>query len=165
MNSLAGQGLFIGVGVLFALLGAGVMITAWRTRQRLQASAGWPTTEGEVVETQIRREESATGEDDDTMVRFYPEIRYTYRVLGQTYTGTRLSFGGPAGYLNRAEAAAVLNRYPVGGRVMVYYNPANPQEAVLERRAEGVGCNFVVGAAFFLLGLVLLLVGLLALRS
>lgn len=57
---------------------------------------------------------------------------------------------------NPNHARQILNRYPLGKQVDVYYNPSKPQDSVLERR---LGCavyvGLLVGPAVLVLGLLL----------
>jgi hypothetical protein len=44
----------------------------------------------------------------------------------------------------------VIAAFPAGNPVLVYYDPANPQNAVLERRAHGNNILLVVGGILVL---------------
>jgi hypothetical protein len=59
------------------------------------------------------------------------DLEYTYEVGGTTYTGHgRQHTEGRTSDLRAAEALAA--RYPVGGEVVVHYDPDDPAKAVLE---------------------------------
>ena len=141
--------------VAFVLLfvggfGAAGLFILWgyfRARRQAQASLGWPAVEGEILEAYVRREEE-TDADGEWRVTYFPEVRYAYRVLGQEYVGNQITFGGTLGGSSPARARAVVARYPEGERVTVYYNPDNPQEAVLERKVAAPWLLLVVGGAF-----------------
>ncbi|MGE3329181.1 MAG: DUF3592 domain-containing protein [Acidimicrobiia bacterium] len=63
-----------------------------------------------------------------------PNVVYAYSVDGHVYQGTRVKLAGQvraAGSGNGAVATA--ERYPAGAAVTVYYDPANPWDATLER--------------------------------
>jgi len=60
----------------------------------------------------------------------YPLVVYEYKVNGRRFTGHRISVGEIAGDF---AAESTVNRYPQGAEVEVYYNPADPKQAVLER--------------------------------
>jgi len=76
-------------------------------------------------------------------------------VAGQEYKGDKITFGFTQGYGNYAKAQAALARYPLGAQVTVYYNPANPTDAVLERKAGGSTISLVLGIIFILVSLCL----------
>jgi hypothetical protein len=62
----------------------------------------------------------------------YPVVQYSYQVGGQTYQGMKLAPGPDVGGTG---AGKVVARYPAGAQVMVFYNPQNPSDAVLETKA------------------------------
>lgn len=71
-----------------------------------------------------------------------PHIVYEYTAGGRTHRSHQLR-GVPLG---ASELPHFLSRYPAGATAQVYYNPADPQEAVLEREplslsAERLGCS------------------------
>ncbi len=84
-------------------------------------------------------------------------------MAGQDYTGRDLTFGFTQGYGNTSKAQSMLEKYPVGAQVNVYYNPADPGQAVLERQAGGFGAGLALGIIFLVIGLVLGCVGIVAL--
>jgi hypothetical protein len=72
--------------------------------------------------------------DESIRTRNFAEVSYSFAVGTDTYRGNRIGLmGEPEG----AEVAATLQRYPKGKTVTVCYNPANPNECVLERDAQG----------------------------
>ena len=62
----------------------------------------------------------------------YPVVRYSYQVGGQTLQGSRIAPGMEVG---GSGAGKVISRYPLGAQVMVFYNPQNPSDTVLEKKA------------------------------
>jgi hypothetical protein len=108
------------------LLGLGLLglVQAIREWQRARSRLRWPTTTGKVV--------ASTAE-----ARWNPELvdywlEYAYTVGNQTYTSKTIGFGGalrPRSDKERIE----LQAYRVDSPVVVYYNPQNPQEAVIKR--------------------------------
>ena len=80
-----------------------------------------------------------------------PEVNYTYRAEGQTYSGERLNFFR----LNTTSlrgARRVLAHYPVGQSVPVHYDPQQPSRSVLQ---VGLGLSWplwLLGAASLVLG-------------
>jgi hypothetical protein len=65
---------------------------------------------------------------------YFARIRYAYSVKGSQYTGTRIRFGTEsAGTVSLDQVEQLTERYPDTKVVDVYYNPASPEIAVLER--------------------------------
>ena len=141
----------------FGGIGVFVIYKAYRTRQQADASQGWPAVRGELTDARVDR-----STDSDGGASYIPRLRYTYQVSGTTFTGDKITFGFHQSYGSEAKAQAVLQRYPVGSNAMVYYNPANPGEAVLERAAGGFGVSLVIGIVFLLIATCIVLLFLLS---
>jgi hypothetical protein len=153
MNASAWVGPLIGacfVGIFF-VVGIVLIIKAVRDRKKAEASAVWPSTAGTVTESTI--EETYTrDEDGHRETHFKPVVRYTYQVVGSSYTGNQIAFGGGSSS-NYKSAQQTIAAYPVGAQVTVYYNPEKPEEAVLERRAASSKVLLIVGIVFLVVSL------------
>lgn len=142
------------LAVVFTLVGAAV--TAWGVvdYRRAQASRNWPTANGRVqyatVETRSSRNDSGT-----SSTTFQARIIYGYEIGGQTLRSERVSFG-EVSTSDPADAEEIVARYQPGTTVTVYYDPQNPELAVLE---PGVSLgNYLllgIGSVFFVAGLML----------
>ena len=75
----------------------------------------------------------------------YPVVQYSYQVGGQAYQSYKLAPGPEVGGTG---AGKVVARYPAGAQVMVFYNPQNPSEAVLERKAPAQCVMWLILAIF-----------------
>ncbi len=90
-------------------------------------SAGWPTVPGEITRSSVG--EIRDGGDRDR-TEYAPDIAYRYGAGSRDRVGTRVRFTAfDAG--SQAQAQAVVARYPVGATVIVYYDSADPDQAVL----------------------------------
>src|SRR5688500_2093887 len=96
-------------------------------RRKMAAVSQWPSTMGTVLMSTLERRYSSDSGSTD-----YPVVQYSYQVSGQTYQSTKLAPGPEVGGTG---AGKVVARYPAGAQVMVFYNPENPSDAVLERKA------------------------------
>jgi hypothetical protein len=135
---------------LFILIGGGLTWWGWTIVQTARASAGWPSVEGRILRSEVTR--STDGDGDDS---YSPEVTYRYVVDGQSYESYTIKFGENA-YGNRNTAEAIAARYPDGSRVTVYYDPADPERAVLEPGVSaGSYIVFSIGAIFLVVGLVI----------
>ncbi len=144
-------GLFcIGVFVLaFGGGGAYLVYRALQDRKKAAESVSWPSTGGQITEARVERTEH-TDSDGDSSYSYVPTVRYSYQVGEQVLTGKRIGFGFGKGYGRPAKAEAALARFAVGSAVTVYYNPADPADAVLERTATGLTAGLIVGVALLL---------------
>jgi hypothetical protein len=75
-----------------------------------------------------RHTDFITDEKIDT--RNFADVNYTFAAGGNTYRGNRISLSEDQGNF---EVPETLKRYPQGKAVTVYYNPADPNECILER--------------------------------
>lgn len=111
-----------------------VLMLAYSIVMNRRARENWVSTEGVIVESRVdaRNEPGA----DRPNIRYGARVTYQYDVGGTAYRGNRLSFVSPVWRADRHSAEADAARYPQGARVTVHYDPANPQNAVLEIRSE-----------------------------
>jgi hypothetical protein len=102
---------------------------AWKTFVpilEVRAAERWPSVAGTVITSAP----ALVTSDNEGFYR--PDVHYTYRVGVTDYDGTRLCFGEPR--LSESAAAEMTDRYPARAKVHVHYDPAKPENAVLERR-------------------------------
>lgn len=123
----------------------------------VRLASQWPAAPGRVVSSKSisRRVGEIGGDEKDVEVRNFVEVIYEYEVRGRKLRGARVGIGEDLGNFQIEETLA---RYPAGVSVMVFYNPAKPTEAVLERNApEGIFrfmAIFILGLVAFMLALV-----------
>ena len=114
------------VFVLF-ILNAIFLTIIFFMRRRMATVSQWPSTMGSVVMSRLEQRSSSEGGYTN-----YPVVQYSYQVGGQAYQSYKLAPGPEVGGTG---AGKVVARYPVGVQVMVFYNPQNPSDAVLETKA------------------------------
>jgi len=83
--------------------------------------------------------------------RYRFDIKYQYKINGESYESTRVGFGFK-GSDKKEKVALILNRYPIGQRVTVFFNKSNPSFSVLKPERND---RFI-----FILLLVLYLIGI-----
>ncbi len=120
-----GTVLAVGLGIMCMI--SGPLMVLWVIESDRQAArrATWPSADGEVVSTTILPFPSRYTSHE---VR----VRYRYHVNGKEYHSSTVN---PTHYAFQGKAAAQAgaDRYPVGARVTVYYDPEKPRSAVLQR--------------------------------
>lgn len=128
------------IGCVLLLLNTIFLGVIFFTRRKMTAVGQWPTTMGTVIASRIdERYSSDSGRVD------YPWVQYSYQVSGQPYQSTKIAPGMEVGGTG---ASKVVARYPAGAQVMVFYNPQNPSEAVLERKAPAQWLMWVLLVVF-----------------
>lgn len=88
----------------------------------------WPRTEGVVISSEITRS------DDGESIVYRPLVRCSYQVDGTGHVTETLH----PGHENHSSSfewrwRKLVDRYPTGRAVTVFYNPANPSEAYLAK--------------------------------
>lgn len=114
------------IGFVLLILNAIFLGIIFFMRRKMAAVSQWPSTMGTVLMSTLERRSSSEGSTD------YAVVQYSYQVGGQAYQSYKLAPGPEVGGTG---AGKVVARYPPGAQVMVFYNPQNPSEAVLERNA------------------------------
>ncbi|MGE5251014.1 MAG: DUF3592 domain-containing protein [Bacteroidota bacterium] len=121
-------GLLITVGLMglfLAVINAVLLITLLSMRRKMSQVSGWPSTRGVVMTSALESRASTEGGYLN-----YPVVRYSYQVGAQAFQGTRIALGPEVG---GPGARHVIERYPAGSPVDVYYNPSDPADALLEK--------------------------------
>ena len=116
------------IGFVFLVLNVIFLGIIFFMRRRMAAVSQWPSTLGTVNASYLERRSSSS----DSGSTNYPVVQYSYQVGGQAYQGTKLAPGPEVGGTG---AGKVVARYPAGAQVMVFYNPENQSDAVLETKA------------------------------
>jgi hypothetical protein len=148
-----GNGLAILAGVVY-------LVVLSVAHVRGAATDSWPAAEGQVISMELRKRWFGGGSKHSReRNRQVADIHYRYSVNGITYTsrthhiaahGVGVSLSGSRSYLR--DVLRVEARYTRGAPVTVYYQPGNPECAVL-RKGSSVGLPmFLVGFAAICLG-------------
>jgi hypothetical protein len=135
--------LFLIFPLIFA--GAGVMLIAVgiTSYKKTKSTESWSTTTGTVRSSGIRRH------NDEGTIKYAPEVDYQYSVDGQQYMSSVIRSEIFVHFNDENEARQFLRGYPPESKILVYYNPDNPKESVLQAKAAPV-LHFVtmLGALF-----------------
>ncbi len=92
------------------------------------ASQGWPSTAGTITSC-IRQGTSFKEYDGDYHTETKVFISYQYTVTGTAYSSSAVN---AIDYALSLYPIVFADRYPAGKAVVVYYNPKDPSQAVLE---------------------------------
>ena len=127
------------IGLIVA--GAILIFVSITLGRKAKASLEWPAVPGTVVISQLV--ENTAGE----ATSYDPLVTYSYAVNGQAFQCSRVGFIA-------SKSKKVLAKYPKGGAVQVFFDPAKPSSTVLEK---GGSTRFMV-----FLGVALIVGGCLA---
>lgn len=139
------EGLLLGIFAMALPTAIGVMLLV--RLQKLRRAAAWSVATARITKSAVESERLSNGS-----VRNRPAVHFDYQVGGRHYEGSRVHVVDGAGNAGKPDEA--LAHYPVGAAVPVYYNPADPSEAALERNPPlSMGAMYAVVSGIFLAGL------------
>ncbi|HSH01665.1 MAG TPA: DUF3592 domain-containing protein [Anaerolineae bacterium] len=125
-----------------------------RNRRFNQESINWPTTEGEVLKSDIKPVRYLSG----VIVNYAPQLTVKYSLKKRQFSTTRYAFFPSLD--DKDLTKEKLKPYAVGNRVTVYYHPTNPSIAVLNpnlHRDDTHITPFVTFTLFIPFGLLVIL--------
>ena len=144
-----GRKLLSYLGVTFMLI-ASLFVTYFGYIKVINAyeSSNWPSVSGVVAESEIIEKTSSSSEGGRNTTEV-SQIKYSYEVNHVQYSGSTVS------YRKDNDDRKNVERYPVGKEVVVYYQPDNPEECVLETGVDFTSYFLLVsGIVSFLVVLV-----------
>jgi hypothetical protein len=146
--SLLIGGVIFGIGILFSDI------------PRMIVSPGWPTTDGTIISNRIMGQKIKQY-NGTFYTNFDVYIRYQYSVNGNSYSSMSVNAIDSPFY-----PASIAGRYPVGKAVVVYYNPKDPWDAVLEPGFFDIFKAFdIFSYIIFGVGIYFILLGILRIKE
>jgi Protein of unknown function (DUF3592) len=122
-------------GFIAIAVGIGVGIYFVRALKRQFATGKWIAASGEVLESKVLDHGSS----------LEPYVKYSYVVRGQTYISDRMApnqyvFSQPASI---SSVEKMIAPYRAGKPIKIYFNPQNPQDAVIKKSDSMFG-NIII---------------------
>jgi hypothetical protein len=110
------------------LILAGALLTCYGGIILFQAnqSKSWLAAQGVITDSSVESHGKSS---------YGAKVVYDYTVNEKSFSGRRVAFGSYN--ISRSGAQNIVNRYPKGKTVSVYYDPNNPQACVLEAGVKG----------------------------
>lgn len=151
------KGLLIGA-IIFGGLGILLMLSWIQAMQLARASKAWPSVAGTITSSGVGQIQKPENMDSELHHIYRAVVMYSYSVEGQDHLGSRITFQDHSSS-RKTLAQKIVDKYPEGKHVNVYYDPDFPVQAALERRV-GSGNFITVFAGFILLlgGIAMLIV-------
>jgi len=116
-----------------------VALMAWKGAQEFRVRR-WPHANGRITASglQPRRRRFSR---EETRIDNIPALSYEFTVAGKPHVGSRIGLNTEfAG----VDVGALVARYPVGAVVAVYYNPARPDDCLLDPFANrGIAADLI----------------------
>lgn len=92
-------------------------------------SSHYPFTMGQITHSEMTINRGRKG------TSYGVNIQYRYEVNGHSYSGARFRYGTTTS--DQGSALEAVNAHAVGSQTRVYFNPGNPEEAVLSPDVQG----------------------------
>jgi len=112
---------------------------------------------GEVISSKLKPKYKKLAdfvETTHTVAAIYrPDITYTYEIDGEKYTNNMVRPVGRNVYKDIPVVQRVLNLFPEGSNVYIFYNPVNPHKSVLDPWIRFSPVAIAIPTALIFLGL------------
>ncbi len=113
--------------LVFSALAVGLIVFGLFALREVSRSRGWVDTDGKVIASNVNEFTAKSGR-----ATYRPMVVFSYTVGPVRYMSTRLAFRDLSSS-SRDDAAKLAGRYRVGASVRVFYDPQDPEHAVLDR--------------------------------
>ena len=119
-----------------------------------QVQIGWLRATGNIESSDLRNDQK-----DSYLLEMLQrealvaEVAYSYPVYGSYYSGY-----DNVVFTDEGEALNYVNQHQKGDCICVYYDPRHPERSMIAPRTGSALKYFLAGIAFFLVGLLVLLV-------
>jgi Protein of unknown function (DUF3592) len=136
-------------GVISIAVGLGLGAFFVMAMRRMLATRSWSVGRAQVLESYVNDSENSLA----------LHVKYSYIVRGTRYVSDTIApnnyaYDNPACKASLASMQKMLAPYPVGATVPVYFDPQDPQKAVLTR-SESIFTNAII----VLVALIFIVVG------
>ena len=123
------------IGICMIIGGVVALAKALDVNKNVELAIAWPYTDGEIIKSELVASSYARNH-----TTYSPEVEYSYTVNDEQYTANLIMFGEtPSGRFSKMQKI-YIDHYEKGSIVKVYYNPTDPQNAVLKPH-EGKGAT------------------------
>ncbi len=113
------------IWAITAIVGVGLLFSGALRAQRMLACSSWPTVEGAIITSEMKR-----GFIREGSLKYNYRIVYRYSVDGTAYENDRISFSGSVRANNQGQS--IFRTYPKAKKVTVHHHPTDPDLSVLE---------------------------------
>ncbi|WP_425619200.1 DUF3592 domain-containing protein [Anatilimnocola sp. NA78] len=144
-------GVLLAVGVFVAAMGVEFLtVNVFLKAKEIES---WPATKGTILKSELTSTFHGT-------TTYEAQIEYEYQVGEEKYLSKQVRTRG-TGTKHQVDVARLVQKFPAGQEVDVYYDPANPSDAYLETGVDFVNYIIIVSPLIFALGAVVCLVAML----
>lgn len=132
-------------------LGVYLLIFARSHQSKDMVYRSWPKSKGIITLNKIKTEN-----DEQGRTSFIPTVQFIYLADHHFYQGDRIFVGDPPRFTKRRKAENILDQFPLGCQVSVFYDPLKPQNAILEHATFATSHCVILGVIFITMMIILL---------
>jgi len=114
------------VSVIFCFGGVAILWAGYDCYNVGQQSKNWPSANGIVTQSRVNLYRTSQGNE------YRADIEYQFKVKDQTHTSDRINLGYKSSNKLDGIAHELVDTYFVGRHVQVFYDPRDPDSAMLE---------------------------------
>lgn len=133
------------IAIIFLLVGILLTSISLYFLKMARNSVYWDNTTGEITRSDITTSTSKNG------TQYKANIHYKYQVYGTEYTSKRAFYGSNISTSSKKRAQKLIDKYSVGQKVSLYYDPMKNSRAVIEPGARWEIKLFVIFSALFII--------------
>lgn len=143
------EGQNVSLSVMLAGMGLFALLIALASSREAENTRNWKSTSGRIESSGV--EQFQTLSDSGKTLRWRTmqraQVIYTYKVNGREYRGDKVAEGWKSSASFGFFAKRAAAKYPESAPVEVFYDPANPARALLDRRLKGGGFTYLIAFA------------------
>ena len=134
--------------IFFALSSVALTFVLIKVFLAIEAK-NWPSADGIILDSFIFK-----GENHGRIYK--PKITYKYHVNGKDFVSENLDFSGKW-YKSKKKVDLLIEQYPPGKKILVYYKEGDPKVAVLEPKLKFeqilclIGCLVLLVPSFIVI--------------
>jgi len=141
------------VSLVFIAIGLSLLYYARSVSAKAQQSLSWPQADGVIAHSAVLQQMQTSSSTN--AATYKADVTYRYKVQGRDYSSERITLADFSSSTGRAQD--IVDRFPDGAPVTVYYNPVDPSDAVLERDGtSGIRLLYIIGGIFATAGVLFL---------
>jgi hypothetical protein len=141
------------ISILIIVIGTLIIVAQLLLLIKARISKDWKELKGEILSSEIETL-NITNENNKT---YRAAISYKYSISGKQYISSRVFFGDRIHSSFKGKSLKLINKYPVGSIVSVYYDPSNLEESVLEKGVtQSILILLIIGISVILFGVILM---------
>jgi hypothetical protein len=145
--------------LVFIGIGFGMLIKLLKNFSKARYSKNWLSTSGKIISSELDAQ-TTTDENGYQTTTYIANILFQYMVNDSAFECDCINFDYGIRTSNMRKEQSIVEQYPIGSQVTVYYDPDEPQQAVLEKRVGGAFTTIMISTVFILIGVIVALISL-----